>query len=140
MRSSRSRRPEGPAVGEYIPKSVDVVRFIMDGGRLRDDPFAEANSFGVSRLGSVGWLGEAGASPSSERVVRPEKLISNGRRGVGRRRGGPSLDIVNVMVFIYARIVRDRKQLTDLLYVCSRAGQVCRLVLIDCRSGIVEFC
>jgi hypothetical protein len=74
-----------------MPKSVEDVRFIMDGGRLRDE--VSPMSFGVRRLGSVG--GEEGESaPSSEGVVRPEKLISKGRRGVGRRRGGPSSDIL----------------------------------------------
>lgn len=72
-----------------MPKRVEEVRFIIDGGLLKD--VLEPISLGVSKFGSVAGIGE---SPSSEGVVRPEKLISKGRRGVGRRSGGPSSGIL----------------------------------------------
>lgn len=79
-----------------MPKRVEDVRFIMEGGRLREELVAEAISLAVRRLESV--RGEVGESPpSSDGVVRPEKLISKGRRGVGRRSGGPSSDIAVVV-------------------------------------------
>lgn len=72
-------------------KSVEDVRFIMDGGWLRDEVFFML--FGVRRLGLVG--GEEGELVFLlEGVVRLEKLILKGCWGVGCRRGGLLLDIL----------------------------------------------
>lgn len=78
-----------------MPKRVDEVRFIMDGGRLIDvelEPIPAGISLGVRRFGSREGLGD-GRSSSSDGLLRPENLMSKGRRGVGRRRGGLSSDI-----------------------------------------------
>jgi hypothetical protein len=108
-----------------MPKSVEEVRFIIDGGRLSD--VLEPISLGVSRFGSVAGIGE---SPSSEGVVRPEKLISKGRRGVGRSSGGPSSDILKrVLIPEASKITITGWLLCECRAVLSRDTQSARFAM-----------
>lgn len=66
-----------------MPARVDEVRFIKEEGRVRDTSSDEASGNLEMEESGVGLPGDSSS-------VESKVLRSNGRRGIGRKRGGPS--------------------------------------------------
>ena len=76
-----------------MPKSVEEVRFMMDCERLKVPPSERGGFKNWALRSGVGLVGFEFASDSGG--VGLERLTPNGRRGIGRMRGGPSCAIAN---------------------------------------------
>jgi hypothetical protein len=98
-------------VGEYMPKSVEDVKFINDCGLLKVEfPGSGVGCRKRAMLASCAGAG-VGGDEFSLGGVGVVRLRSKGLRGTGRMRGGPSSAIVRVglkseEIFITIQVVR----------------------------------